>query len=140
MVAVGHWDTNYKLLQSEVTTNHPRPTAPSPPADEQRNLLENDPHPPQSQPSLCSTLPPSPSHKYVLSLAGRGGPSHVTCVTTSHHTHLHSARDGQQHLSYSFIVPCRMFHLFSILIYPWPHLNMESLKNYQLRSLPLTGC
>ena len=32
VVAVGHWDTNYKLLQSEVTTNHPRPTAPSPPS------------------------------------------------------------------------------------------------------------
>ena len=98
VLAVGHWDTNYKLLQSAVRSNHkitPVPPPHLPAADEQRNLLENDPHPPQ--PSLCSTLPPSPSHKYVLSLPGRGGPSHVTCVTTSHRAHLHSARDGQHH-------------------------------------------
>ena len=96
--SVGGGSLGYKLQTTAVSSNHkitPVPPPHLPAADEQRNLLENDPHPPQ--PSLCSTLPPSPSHKYVLSLPGRGGPSHVTCVTTSHRAHLHSARDGQHH-------------------------------------------
>ena len=127
----GGGSLGYKLQTTAVSSNHkitPVPPPHLPAADEQRNLLENDPHPPQ--PSLCSTLPPSPSTSMCCHCRAEAGRhmSHVSLLVTAlTYTPPGMGSSIRHDLSYSVIVSCRMFNLFSILLYPWPHLNMETI-------------